>query len=390
MSDYGVPATALTLDSFGKEVINILHGYLCNKKLTLSDYLIGILDSNGIGIVDFNGHTPSSVKKLGNQSVASCGYSSVESVVPTYNEVISHGFPQFFIDQEWARIHRTEQMDVWLSQLGYNLPYFASLRIPGGDYSDKRPKILKVTSLIISALWNNGVNFEDLGGQKGRGELSEIVPPLGESVSKFLYKVILNRIRSKRGTIKRDMFPKVKAQKKSNPRKAKKTETNSKGGGSSDEDGLQDRDEEEDEEEEEESQDEEEERLIRKKPNAPNSDEESVDEELEAVFEKNKKAAKERQAKRDNFVVARVNGGPRVRMTVKRASALERAVKKREREQMNDYVPIGTQSPPPSFLIEQDPHNRKLNLPKSAIELEKKPKKPEKPNLLKILQIPRI
>ena len=38
---------------------------------------------------------------------------------------------------------------------------------------------------MISALWNNGVDFEDNGGQKARGEVSEIVPPISENVSTF-------------------------------------------------------------------------------------------------------------------------------------------------------------------------------------------------------------
>ena len=359
MSNYGVPATALNWDSFGEECINIVHGYLCDKKLSLSEYLIGILDGNG--------RTTSSVERLGNQSSFG-GHSGGSSSLPTYNEIISQGFPQSFIDEDWEKIYRTQQMDIWLSQLGYNLPFFASLRIPGGDYSDKKPKILKVTSLIISALWNNGVDFKDLGGQKARAELSEIVPPLCESVSNFLYQVILNRIRSKRGTIKRDSVPKAKAPQKNNPRKAKKNEKTTVRKESSDEDSVQDKNEEEEEEDS----------PVGKKPNSEISDEDSVDLEQEALSERNRINAKARQAEKDKFCVARVNGGARSYHKVAKLSALERAVNKREREQEQEYVPIGTEAPPPYIQIEQDPRNRKTKLPKTAVEMEKKTKKTKK------------
>ena len=38
-------------------------------------------------------------------------------------------------------------------------------------------------------------------------------------------------------------------------------------------------------------------------------------------------------------------------------------------------MPIGIESPPPYVQIEQDPHNRKLKLPRSAMEMENKAKK---------------
>jgi hypothetical protein len=97
------------------------------------------------------------------------------------------------------------------------------------------------------------------------------------------------------------MYPKVKAHKKSNPRKAKKNEKTTVRKESSDEDSVQDKNEEEEEEDS----------PVGKKPNSEISDEDSVDLEQEALSERNRISAKERQAERDKFCVARVNGGAR-------------------------------------------------------------------------------
>ena len=205
MANYGVPENALTWDSFGQEVIVIVHEWLCDKKLTLSEYVISCLEYRQpfIPIFGNSPHTPSTNAPYGAQT-AEC-YD-----MPSYNEILIQGFSHSFIDANWVDIWKCQQMEFWLSQLGTNLPYFASLRIPDGDYSDKKTKILNVVSLVISVLWNNGVDFDDLGGQKPRGEQSEIVPAIRETVTKHLYKVILTRIRSKRGTIKRDSGQKSK------------------------------------------------------------------------------------------------------------------------------------------------------------------------------------
>ena len=133
-----------------------------------------------------------------------------------------------------------------------------------------------------------------------------------------------------------------------------------------------------DEDEEEESPNEEDVSRAIKQPESPNSQEESVDEEQEALYERNRVAAKERQTERDKFVVARVDGVARAYYKVKNLTALERAVKKRDREKEQEYVPIGVESFPPHVLIVADPHNPKSKLPKSAIDLENKAKKSKK------------
>ena len=109
-----------------------------------------------VGILDGGVRVPrtSSGERLGNKPSSSV-LSGESYELPTINEVVENGFSQSFIDAEWEKIYLTEQMDIWVSQLGYNLPFFTSLRIPDGDYSDKKPKVFKVTSLMISALWNN-------------------------------------------------------------------------------------------------------------------------------------------------------------------------------------------------------------------------------------------
>ena len=136
MSDFGVPATALTCESFGEELIHIFHGWLCAKNLSLSDYMVGILDG-GVRVP-----RTSSGERLGNKPSSSV-LSSESYELPTINEVVEHGFSQSFIDAEWEKIYNTEQMEICVSQLGYNLPFFASLRIQDGDYSDKNQKFLK-------------------------------------------------------------------------------------------------------------------------------------------------------------------------------------------------------------------------------------------------------
>ena len=219
-------------------------------------------------------------------------------------------------------------MEFRLSQLGTNLPYFASLNIPDGDYSDKKTKILKVVSLVISVLWNNGVDFDDLGGQKRRGETSEIVPAIHESVSQHLNQIILARLRSKRGTIKRDSGQKNKVRPTSDQRKAKKQKTlsvksKSSSGDKEDEKGdghsVSSPGDERDEEDEEEEADEE---PTKKGPKTPISQknlqyqEDSGDElspnslkEEKARIEAKNKAARELQARKDKYVVMKVMRG---------------------------------------------------------------------------------
>ena len=75
-----------------------------------------------IDILD--GYEPgtSSSERLENQSSSSV-LSGDGCEMPTSKEVVDHGFSQSFIDAEWERIYRTEQMDIWISQLGHNFPF---------------------------------------------------------------------------------------------------------------------------------------------------------------------------------------------------------------------------------------------------------------------------
>jgi hypothetical protein len=46
--EYGVPRYAQTWETFSTEIIDIVHKYLVDKKLTLSDYVENVLEKNGI------------------------------------------------------------------------------------------------------------------------------------------------------------------------------------------------------------------------------------------------------------------------------------------------------------------------------------------------------
>ncbi len=317
--EYGVPRYAQTWETFSTEIIDIFHRYLVDKKLTLSDYVENVLEINGIVHSENHLQSPyyavSSGDTMMNNSLIT---------IPTHNDIIVQGFSQSFIDSDWVEVQKSVQMEQWCSQLANNLDFFASLRVPYGDHKDKKSKIFKVVSLIISALWNNGVNFGDLGGQKARGETSENVPAIHESVSSHLFKLIQKKIRSKRGTNRRDLDQKQFGKKR------KTTNIDSFDADSSVPNSDEDKDEDEDEDE--------------------------IDDERPPFVDQNNKLRQHKaavKALKEKYVVVRMDSGPRMRVTKERAAILEAEAKQKSKKQAFtiDNLKSPTGSPIKPFQI---------------------------------------
>ena len=66
-----------------------------------------------------------------------------------------------------------------------------------------------VVALVMSALYNNGCDFEHFGGKKSDAQLDDKVPIINAGVHLYLYDIIQKKLRFKRSNSKRDKAKKT-------------------------------------------------------------------------------------------------------------------------------------------------------------------------------------
>ena len=202
----GVPAGSRTPEGLNLLFVDVFHQWLCENSLTFEDFTHTLFQ----GICSF--YTKKDVAPVADGNSVFCSpnasFSSSNEVLntnvpPTHGEIMIAGFAQAFIDANWEDIMKSSELQVWMTGIGTQTAYLRPLTVAGCNLVDKKARINKVVTLVLSALWNNWCNFEDKGGVKARTSTSETVPALHTSVADFLFKTLQRKLRSMRGTSSR-------------------------------------------------------------------------------------------------------------------------------------------------------------------------------------------
>jgi len=202
----GVPTESRTPEGLNLLFVDVFHDWLCENTLTFEDFTKDVLncfrnlytnpDARTATGVNFGFNTPTFSE--------SSKYAHIDvNVMPTHAEVVVAGFSQSFIDTNWEEIKNSEEIQIWMTGIANQIPYLRPLSLPedeGGTLKDKKARINKVVTLVISALWNNWCNFGEKGGVKARNETNDFVPALHCSVAHFLFQTLQRKLRSMRGT----------------------------------------------------------------------------------------------------------------------------------------------------------------------------------------------
>ena len=199
-SNLGIPESLTTPDMFMIYLIDTCHEWLVDNNLVLDNFVYQILDC--IKII-----TSSTGPKFNTPNFQRSG-DLMTTVEPIIDDIMLAGFDPCFIDGEWTAIKKSVEMNDWMKEIAIGLPYLQSVSEPNCNMVEKRKKIKLVVSMVMSALYNNGCDFGDLGGKKPETQMGDKVPPINNEVYLGLYNQIQKKLRYKRSNRKRDVLRK--------------------------------------------------------------------------------------------------------------------------------------------------------------------------------------
>ena len=128
---------------------------------------------------------------------------------PSVDEVMACGFDQVFVDAKWSTIEKSVELDDWMKEVAITLPFLYSIALPNCNKLEKKRKIKLVVALVMSALYNNGCDFEHFGEKKPDAQLDDKVPIINAGVYSYLFDIIQTKLRYKRSNMKRDTAKKT-------------------------------------------------------------------------------------------------------------------------------------------------------------------------------------